>query len=155
MTGGAGDDTYVVDSAGDVVTESVGGGLDRVNAYVNYTLGAEVENLYLFSPATVGTGNGLNNAIYGNAAGESLFGLDGNDNLYGLGGNDTLLGGAGNDILTGGAGNDTMSGGAGNDLYIVDSVGDVAVEAAGEGTDRVNTYCQLYPQRQCGKPVPL
>ena len=140
MTGGAGDDTYVVDSAGDVVTEAVGGGLDRVNAYVNYTLGVEVENLYLFSPATVGTGNALNNAIYGNVAAESLFGLDGNDNLYGLGGNDSLYGGAGNDILTGGTGNDSMSGGAGNDLYIVDSAGDVIVEAAGEGTDRVNTY---------------
>ncbi|MFG1379958.1 hypothetical protein V5F85_24355, partial [Xanthobacter autotrophicus ATCC 700551] len=49
--------------------------------------------------------------------------------LRGLGGNDTLDGGGGVDQLYGGTGDDT---------YIVDNVGDVIYENAGEGTDQVN-----------------
>ena len=45
MAGGTGNDTYIVDSASDVVIEAAGAGTDRVNAYVSYTLGANVENL--------------------------------------------------------------------------------------------------------------
>ncbi len=42
-------------------------------------------------------------------------------------------------MLDGGAGDDTMTGGAGNDTYVVDSVNDVVVEAAGGGTDLVQS----------------
>ena len=42
-------------------------------------------------------------------------------------------------MLNGGAGNDTMTGGAGNDTYVVDAAGDVVTEAAGEGTDTVQS----------------
>ena len=45
MIGGLGDDTYTVDDAGDVVTEAVAEGTDTVNTAINYTLGANVENL--------------------------------------------------------------------------------------------------------------
>ncbi len=55
----------------------------------------------------------------------------------GLGGNDWLYAGDGADWLDGGAGSDFMAGGRGNDTYVVDTIGDVIREAAGEGYDRV------------------
>ncbi|MGC2164907.1 MAG: calcium-binding protein, partial [Gallionella sp.] len=55
-------------------------------------------------------------------------------------GGDTLLGTALNDYIDGGAGADTMTGYAGDDTYVVDNVGDVIIEAAGGGSDTVNSY---------------
>jgi trimeric autotransporter adhesin len=145
MTGGSGNDTYIVDSAGDVVQETVDGGIDTVVSIVDHTLAANVENLLLFnvitqSTAVNGTGNELNNTILGNAFNNTLRGLAGddtidggfgNDTLEGGDGNDTLNGGAGNDTMNGGAGNDTMNGGTGNDVYLVTDAGDIV----NEGTD--------------------
>jgi Ca2+-binding RTX toxin-like protein len=113
MVGGTGNDTYVVDSAGDTVNEAAGAGTDRVNAYVSDTLDANVENLYLYGSAISGTGNTLNNIIYGNSNANTL---------------------------NGGAGNDTMVGGTGNDTYYVDSASDIVSEAASAGTDTVVAY---------------
>src|SRR5262249_30142795 len=92
MVGGAGNDTYYVDNPGDVVTENASEGTDTVNAWISYTLGANVENLTLLGSVALGTGNALNNIITGNSADNTLYGLDGNDTLYGLAGNDTLAG---------------------------------------------------------------
>jgi Ca2+-binding RTX toxin-like protein len=132
--GGAGNDIYYVDNAGDVVVENAGEGNDRVFASVSYTLagGAQVEMLTTdFNPGTNPinlTGNELANAIYGN---------EGANILNGGAGNDTLVGNGGNDVLIGGTGVDTTYGGAGDDYHFVDNAGDVVVEAAGEGNDRV------------------
>ncbi len=113
MTGGTGNDTYTVDDALDTVTENLNEGTDTVQSSITYTLGANVENLYLIGGATDGTGNELNNVINGNGTANVLQGLDGDDTLSGNGGNDTLDGGVGNDTLNGGAGNDTYQFGIG------------------------------------------
>ena len=59
-----GNDTYVVDNTGDVVTENADEGIDTVQATVTYTLAANVENLTLTGSGNInGTGNTLNNMI--------------------------------------------------------------------------------------------
>ena len=58
---------------------------------MNYTLTANVEALYLVNNARVGTGNALDNALYGTNFSDTLSGLDGNDVLKGYAGDDTLL----------------------------------------------------------------
>ncbi|MEN6319610.1 MAG: M10 family metallopeptidase C-terminal domain-containing protein, partial [Syntrophaceae bacterium] len=134
MAGGTGDDTYVVDSAGDVVTEASGEGTDTVDTYINYTLNANVESLYLYSSATTGVGNSLDNIITGNAYDNTLNGLDGNDTLYGNAGDDTMAGGNGDDTLYGGDGDNTMTGGNGNDTLIGGTGNDIMVGGAGSDT---------------------
>jgi serralysin len=75
--------------------------------------------------------------IEGGGGNDWLDGGGGFDKLFGESGNDLLDGGGGTDILDGGTGADTMRGGSENDLYYVDNAGDVIVENAGEGTDRL------------------
>jgi Ca2+-binding RTX toxin-like protein len=109
MYGGLGNDVYIMDDAGDQAIEGSGEGTDLVKSSVNFTLGANVENLTLTGSAAIdGTGNGLANVITGNAAANVISGLDGNDTLYGNAGNDTLIGGTGTDTMTGGSGSDTF-----------------------------------------------
>ncbi len=132
MAGGKGDDTYIVDNAGDKVVEKGGEGVDTVLSYSgSYKLSANVENLTLGGTGHLnGTGNDSNNILTGN---------DGNNVLQGGGGDDLLLGGKGNDTLDGGTGADTMKGGSGADTYIVDNAKDQVVELSNEGVDLVKS----------------
>jgi Ca2+-binding RTX toxin-like protein len=121
MIGGLGNDDYHVDSWLDVVIENEGEGTDWVYSTLSsYTLPANVERLMLYSGASNGTGNGLDNLIFGND--------DAN----------TLTGGGGDDDLSGFGGADTMIGGIGNDEYVVENFGDVVIENADEGVDGVH-----------------
>jgi Ca2+-binding RTX toxin-like protein len=117
MDGGAGNDTFVVDSLSDQVIEAVNGGTDTVRtASFSHMLASNVENLeYTGSTAFFGTGNALANTMIGGG---------GNDNLQGLGGNDILRGNGGNDVLIGGQGVDELWGGAGVDRFDFDSASD-------------------------------
>jgi Ca2+-binding RTX toxin-like protein len=156
MIGGSGNDYYYVDHAGDVVTETAAGGVDRI--YVgavadNYILTDNVERLTLLQGAVNATGNVLSNLISGNDEANRLHGWQGADTLNGGGGDDYLQGDAGEDSLLGGVGADTldgdafdgplavgpdtMKGGLGDDLYYVRDAGDVVVEAANQGFDTV------------------
>ncbi len=122
MFGGAGHDTYVVDNAGDVVTENAGEGFDTVRVSFSYTIPLNVERLELTGTAAINaTGSGADDRLYGNVSSNILWGNGGND------------------ILNGREGTDTMLGGTGNDTYYVDNAGDVVVEYANEGTDWVAT----------------
>ena len=115
LTGGAGNDTYIVNNIGDRITELANGGTDTVQTSLTYTLGANLENLTLTGIANVnGTGNTLANVITGNTGNNIL-------NDGGVGGSDTLVGGAG------------------NDTYIVNNSSDVITEAVNAGTDVVQS----------------
>ena len=89
-----------------------------------------------------GYGNALNNVITGAQYEDALYGRGGDDKLLGNSGNDRLEGGDGNDLLDGGSGADYMYGGNGDDTYVVDNVGDTAVDALldlpGNGNDTVH-----------------
>ena len=78
MLGGTGNDTYVVDNVGDVVTELDGEGTDTIQSSMSFSLAglAFVENLTLTGTAALnGTGNALDNVIIGNSGANVLTGL--------------------------------------------------------------------------------
>jgi Ca2+-binding RTX toxin-like protein len=110
MRGGAGRDTYVVDSAGDHVVELANGGIDLVLSSVSFMLATDVENLTLTGAGAAGIGNALANVITGNAVANTLNGLAGADTMFGL---------------------------VGNDTYVVDNLLDTVSEAGGAGIDTV------------------
>jgi Ca2+-binding RTX toxin-like protein len=80
----------------------------------------------------------------GEAVADQIIGRAGDDFIEGFAGDDILSGAAGNDRLNGGAGNDIMVGGAGNDTYTVDSLSDVIIEIANEGTDAAIVFTNNY-----------
>ena len=115
MTGGDGNDIFIVDNAGDRPIESSGdSGVDLVISSVSFTLGTRIEHLTLAGSAAInGTGNSLANRIDGNNAAN---------------------------VLDGGGHGDTMTGRGGNDVYYVNSSADKVIEtSAAHGIDRVNS----------------
>jgi len=133
MTGGAGDDIYVVDNVGDQVIENDApvdgnfiGYFDTVLSSISFSLAnlPNVESIELTGIGKINaTGNAADNVLTGNAGANVLDGRDGFD------------------LLDGGAGADRMIGGKGDDVYIVDNVGDQVIEtlnaANGGGHDAV------------------
>jgi Ca2+-binding RTX toxin-like protein len=145
MVGGAGNDTYLVDSVGDKIND-LGATTDvdtvQVIQTINYTLPTNIENAAINATGNANlTGNALNNGLTGNDGKNILDGGTGNDSLSGGAGADSLLGGVGNDAFEGGLGNDTMRGGDGVDLADFAAAGvDMTIDlttgrATGDGTD--------------------
>jgi Ca2+-binding RTX toxin-like protein len=113
MYGGKGNDNYFVDNPGDIVGEELGEGSDSIISIVPYILSTNIENPTLGGSAIINaTGNDLDNVLTGNAQANKI---------------------------SGGSGSDSMVGGTGNDIYVVDSPMDSILEAAGEGTDLVQS----------------
>ena len=149
MAGGTGDDTYIVSSTTDTVTEGAGGGTtDRVYTSVNFA-GGEVfrKRRHGDTHAIITTTGGAAARVRGGGA--TQWGA-----TQGGDGDDTLNGGNNNDILLGEAG-ETYQGGAGTDrwrealarrhgrrrrrrhLYRSSTTDTVAEGAGGGTTDRV------------------
>ncbi|MEO7397123.1 MAG: calcium-binding protein, partial [Ilumatobacteraceae bacterium] len=140
LTGGAGDDTYVV-GIGDIAVERPGEGIDTV--VVAATTGSvarlsdypNVENLRLAGNAgnLDAEGDAGPNTLIGSLGNNRLSGGDGDDEIidqyaadvpnyptrYAVADDDLLSGGRGNDRLVSYGGNDTLDGGAGDDVLTV------------------------------------
>ncbi len=113
MEGGVGNDLYLVDNVGDVVSEDANAGHDIVRSTVSHALADNVEDLELGGVLAIdAVGNAAANTLRGNAAANRL---------------------------DGGAGADMLVGGAGDDTYVVDNPGDVVYELAGGGVDTVQS----------------
>lgn len=143
MAGGNGDDTYVVENAGDIVIENRNAGTDTVNSWlINYILADNVENARILQLGkTWLTGNDLANVIYASQDSNVMDGAGGNDTVSyenmtsavvvsldlasdqqtAGSGSDTLIsienlvGTRFDDVLTGNAGNNRLDGGLGAD----------------------------------------
>jgi Ca2+-binding RTX toxin-like protein len=114
MSGGLSGDSYMVDSAGDVVIE-IGLGIDHVRVSIpNYTLPTNVENGTLTVAGEL-DGNASINVLQGSSGNDILYGFAGDDTLNGNDGSDQLFGGDDRDDLSGGAGDDAVNGGSGSD----------------------------------------
>jgi Ca2+-binding RTX toxin-like protein len=116
LTGGDGNDTYVIQSATDVIKENTNQGNDTVEIKdLSYSIATQLnlENITL-------KGNAAANAI-GNASVNKLMGNNGANTLDGQ------------------LGADTLTGLKGNDVYVVDNLSDVVDEGGtdGGGTDQV------------------
>jgi Ca2+-binding RTX toxin-like protein len=116
LIGGAGSDTYIINSVNDDIIELAGNSLaDRAKASLSFTLGSgdNIEFLETTNAAGVGainlTGNEIAQTITGNAGANTLNG-----------GTDAVV--------------DTLIGGLGNDTYIINSSNDNITELAGGGT---------------------
>jgi Ca2+-binding RTX toxin-like protein len=109
LTGGTGNDTYIVDHTTVTVIESTGAGTDTVRASIDFFLGANFENLILTGSASInGFGNDLANVIEGNTGSNVLLGGDGADTLSGGGNADYLLIDGSDTAIDGGAGFDSV-----------------------------------------------
>ncbi|MDB5472649.1 MAG: Hemolysin-type calcium-binding region [Caulobacter sp.] len=147
LDGGLGNDTYGVDNLLDVIVDA--GGVDTVNASVDFALAADLENLTLTGAGDIpGTrnalansviGNGGSNVLHGGAGIDTVSGMAGHDTLYGDAGIDTLLGGDGNDRLIGGFDADKLTGGLGADAFVF-IADDVRLSGLGGLADRDAIY---------------
>ncbi|MCG7392165.1 cadherin domain-containing protein [Microvirga sp. ACRRW] len=122
LQGYAGDDTYIIDNAGDVIIEAAGAdqGFDKV------VIGADFQADHTYRLTA-----------FDNVEAIEALNSAGNVNLTGNSGSNFIIGNDGKNILDGGIDTvrDTLQGGKGDDTYIIRDANDIISEAAGEGTD--------------------
>lgn len=153
LTGGAGNDSYLISNPHDRIVEAVAGGSDTVLASIDFVLPDHVERLELQGAANLSaTGNLLANVLVGNAGDNLIDGREGvdtasyaqaaegvavdlgtdevqdtGDGLDRLMNIENLIGSAHDDALFGGADANQLDGGAGADLLVGGSGNDVYV----------------------------
>ncbi len=147
LTGGLGDDTYLIYDAVDVISENESEGTDTVKLAATFTPAA-----YTLNDSDIeildGTLVTKNMTLTGNSASSTIIkGGKGNNSLKGGTASDTIYGGAGNDTIDGGIDSaiDDLQGGIGNDTYIVYDENDTITENAAEGTDTVKLAATFSP----------
>ena len=137
LVGGLDNDFYIIDSAGDEITGeiafSLGGGIDTIRAFIDYTQPENIELLRLGNITDTAPLNGT-----GNDAPGTLVGNAGANSLTGRGGDDQLNGNGGDDVITGNTGRDTIVGGAGADMFIYTAYADS--RAGGLNRDVINGF---------------
>ncbi len=159
LVGGQDNDVFYIESAGNTVTELVGGGFDTMYSNVAgvTALAANVEQLILYGAATGGTGTSGNDYIYANSAAGAVT-LDGGN------GNDYLLGSAMNDVLTGGVGADQIDlQTGGNDFVRYAANGNLGADilygfdaiAKGGGQDLIDVSGHSYSAASIGGAITL
>ena len=148
LIGGAGSNTLLGGGGDDELTG--GEGNDYLLGDPNFALVADQGNDILDGGAgndylrgyggtdQLSAGDGADQ-LFGDEGADELIGGEGNDQLAGGADDDVLEGEIGADLLDGGPGADVMVGGLDNDTYVVDSITDVVVENADEGTDTVQS----------------
>lgn len=128
ITGGAGGDTFSVNTAGAFVDATLDGG-DGLDV-LNFNAGA-----------TVGGTGGITNieTVNGSVGNDSVKVLSGSGavTFLGGGGDDTFIGAGAADNITGGAGIDTLTGGGGADVFKYTTVTDSGIGSLDKITDFV------------------
>ena len=140
LAGGGGNDTFIVDSGIDTVTDLASG--DALVVRSGAVAEVTVTNVFRADPRTINAGTAnlvtpgfdVDLNLAGGTTGFKVTNVGAGATLVDSANNDTLMGGAGNDtfvVTTGG--NDSIDGGAGNDTISGASAGDLV--NGGDGTD--------------------
>jgi Ca2+-binding RTX toxin-like protein len=113
LVGGAGNDTFVINSTSDIVQDTVTTTSNVLSSSVTYTLPTNINRLILTGTgALVGTANSAN---------------------------DTLTANTGADTLVSGTGVDSLVGGTGANLFIVNNASDIINVGASHGVDTIQS----------------
>ncbi|MEB3210729.1 MAG: hypothetical protein VKL39_05220 [Leptolyngbyaceae bacterium] len=108
---------FVSDALPDVPELDDDNGLDTIVTLKSFTLEDDVERLILGGGANLeGTGNTVDNHIWGNQGDNLLIGKGGNDVILADSGKDEIHGKSGADVLSGHADADVLIGDNGNDI---------------------------------------
>jgi Ca2+-binding RTX toxin-like protein len=147
MVGGAGNDTYYIDVAEDIVVEEDDGGTDDLGVFKISTVDRDFATdlaagyFALDTAASAAgldssTGEGFDIDLQNNFANVEHASLVGSANLYALGNGDpnSLVGNFGDNLLVGAAGNDSLLGQGGNDYLIGGDGGDLLDGGSGQNT---------------------
>lgn len=138
LTGGGGDDSYIIESANARIREWMGGGDDDA-AYIyasSYSTDAHVETFYMMYGALSLSAGMYENTVFGNKHANSIYGQGGDDIIAGAEGDDILFGGSGTDtaVFDGDLADFEITWLGGTDLTVADIAG------GGQGIDTINGF---------------